>query len=88
MAGDLADRASIERALAGAYGCFGVTNFWEHFDKEAEHSRNLVDAGVSAVVPVDLHIRGCPPSPTRLLMGLLALLEPAANGEPGEQSAR
>jgi NADH:ubiquinone oxidoreductase subunit B-like Fe-S oxidoreductase len=26
-------------------------------------------------VPVDLHIPGCPPSPTALLGGLLALLE-------------
>ncbi len=34
--------------------------------------------GVSAVVPVDLHIRGCPPSPTALLGGLLALLEQSA----------
>ena len=33
--------------------------------------------GVSAVLPVDLHIRGCPPSPTALLRGLLALLETA-----------
>ena len=31
--------------------------------------------GVSDVVPVDLHIAGCPPSPTALLQGLLALLE-------------
>jgi len=31
--------------------------------------------GVSQVVPVDLHIRGCPPSPTDLLAGLIALLE-------------
>ena len=31
--------------------------------------------GVSAAVPVDLHIAGCPPSPTALLKGLLALLE-------------
>src|SRR5215471_15570958 len=31
--------------------------------------------GVSDVVPVDLHIRGCPPSPTELLKGLAALLE-------------
>ncbi len=31
--------------------------------------------GVSDVVPVDLHIPGCPPSPTDLLKGLLALLE-------------
>jgi len=32
--------------------------------------------GVADVVPVDLHIRGCPPSPTQLLRNLLALLEP------------
>ena len=31
--------------------------------------------GVSKVVPVDLHIPGCPPSPTALLQGLLALVE-------------
>jgi Ni,Fe-hydrogenase III small subunit len=31
--------------------------------------------GVADVVPVDLHIPGCPPSPTALLKGLLALLE-------------
>ena len=31
--------------------------------------------GVSAVVPVDLVIRGCPPSPTRLLLGLLSLFK-------------
>ena len=37
-----------------------------------------VVGGVSAVVPVDLHISGCPPSPTQLLSGLLALLETAA----------
>lgn len=30
--------------------------------------------GASAVLPVDLHIPGCPPSPTALLKGLLALL--------------
>jgi Ni,Fe-hydrogenase III small subunit len=31
--------------------------------------------GVSAAIPVDLHIRGCPPSPLQLLKGLLALLD-------------
>jgi Ni,Fe-hydrogenase III small subunit len=30
--------------------------------------------GISAAIPVDLHIRGCPPNPTQLLKGLLALL--------------
>jgi Ni,Fe-hydrogenase III small subunit len=43
-----------------------------------------VAGGVKDVVPVDLHIRGCPPSPTELLKGLLALLdnasEKASNG--------
>lgn len=33
--------------------------------------------GVHHVVPVDLTIPGCPPSPTELLAGLLALLEVA-----------
>lgn len=31
--------------------------------------------GVSAVVPVDLHIAGCPPTPIDLLRGLLALMK-------------
>ena len=35
-----------------------------------------VVGGVSNVVPVDLHIRGCPPDPVALLKGLLALMEP------------
>ncbi|CCG42087.1 NADH-quinone oxidoreductase subunit B family protein [Magnetospirillum molischianum] len=36
--------------------------------------------GVAAVLPVDLHIPGCPPEPTRILSGLLELLERAAKG--------
>jgi len=31
--------------------------------------------GVATVIPVDLHIGGCPPSPTALLQGLIALVE-------------
>ncbi len=45
--------------------------------------------GVSAVLPVDLHIRGCPPSPIALLRGLLALLDHVDLGAPakvGEES--
>ena len=34
--------------------------------------------GVGEAVPVDLHIRGCPPDPTQLLEGLIALLEKVA----------
>jgi Ni,Fe-hydrogenase III small subunit len=37
-----------------------------------------VVGGVGAVVPVDLHIDGCPPNPVKLLHGLLALLNPVA----------
>lgn len=34
-----------------------------------------VAGGVSAVLPVDLHIPGCPPPPIDILSGLLALLD-------------
>jgi Ni,Fe-hydrogenase III small subunit len=34
-----------------------------------------VAGSVKDVIPVDLHIRGCPPTPTDLLKGLLALLK-------------
>src|ERR1700758_3456306 len=34
-----------------------------------------VVGGVSAVIPVDLHIPGCPPSPMAILRGLIGLLE-------------
>src|SRR5437879_4365764 len=34
-----------------------------------------VVGAVASVVPVDLHIRGCPPRPAQLLSGLLALLD-------------
>jgi Ni,Fe-hydrogenase III small subunit len=34
-----------------------------------------VAGGVNDVIPVDLHIPGCPPSPRALLAGLLALVQ-------------
>jgi Ni,Fe-hydrogenase III small subunit len=34
-----------------------------------------VVGGVASVVPVDLHVPGCPPSPLEILRGLLALLD-------------
>jgi Ni,Fe-hydrogenase III small subunit len=33
-----------------------------------------VQDGISAAVPVDLRVKGCPPNPTQLLNGLLALM--------------
>jgi len=38
-------------------------------------SSYAVVGGVKNVIPVDLHIRGCPPSPAEMLKGLIALLE-------------
>ena len=38
-----------------------------------------VVGGVADVLPVDLHIAGCPPSPTKILSGMLALFN-----EPGD----
>lgn len=40
---------------------------------------------VDKVIPVDLHIRGCPPQPIALLKGLLALLDQAARRRPRER---
>ena len=37
-----------------------------------------VAGGVKDIIPVDLHIRGCPPSPTEILKGLLVLLDYAS----------
>ena len=42
---------------------------------------------VSAVVPVDLHITGCPPRPVEILKGLVALLDAASrSGAAGGRS--
>ena len=40
-----------------------------------------VVGGVSAVVPVDLHVPGCPPPPLDILRGLLSLLETVATAK-------
>ncbi|RVC96982.1 hypothetical protein EN753_30665, partial [Mesorhizobium sp. M2A.F.Ca.ET.029.05.1.1] len=45
-----------------------------------------VVGGVSDVVPVDLHIPGCPPPPIEILKGLIALLD-GANGKAGKTGA-
>jgi len=42
-------------------------------------SSYAVTGGLSQVLPVALHIRGCPPTPQDLLHGLLALMETPAS---------
>lgn len=47
---DLDSTESLTQAFAGAYGAFGVTNFWEHFspEKELEQAGNLARAAKAA----------------------------------------
>jgi uncharacterized protein YbjT (DUF2867 family) len=47
---DLDDVESLKKALAGAYGAYCVTNFWEHFsgEKEKAQARNLAAAAKAA----------------------------------------
>jgi uncharacterized protein YbjT (DUF2867 family) len=41
---DMDDPKSLEKAMEGCYGVYGVTNFWEHFGKEWQQGKNLIDA--------------------------------------------
>lgn len=53
VVGDLSDRASLDRAVAGADGGFSVQNYWEKgvgFDGEVRQGRNLADAAKAAGV--------------------------------------
>ncbi len=58
VAADLLDRASLERAFAGAHGVFAITNFWDGMasgkplgaDGEVKQGKNLVDAAKTAKV--------------------------------------
>ncbi len=47
---DLDDIASLEKAFAGAYGAFCLTNFWEHFsaEKEKVQAKNMAEAAKTA----------------------------------------
>jgi uncharacterized protein YbjT (DUF2867 family) len=56
VAADLDDEATLEPAFRGAYGVFGVTNYWEHFSPERELTqataiaRAAKQAGVTHVI--------------------------------------
>ncbi|HEU4520572.1 MAG TPA: NmrA/HSCARG family protein [Thermoanaerobaculia bacterium] len=47
---DLDSPPSLNAALRGADGVFGVTNFWEHFSREEQQGRHLVEAVAAADV--------------------------------------
>lgn len=44
VTGDLGDADAVHRAMDGAWGLFGVTDWWEHFDAEYRHGVHLVEA--------------------------------------------
>jgi uncharacterized protein YbjT (DUF2867 family) len=56
VAGDIDKPETLNKAFAGAYGAFCVTNFWEHFSAEREvtQARNMAkaakDAGLQHVI--------------------------------------
>ncbi len=50
VGGDLDDKASLDAAIAGCRCVFGVTNYWEHFEREYEQGKTLVDAVAAAGV--------------------------------------
>src|SRR5262245_9574632 len=49
---NLDDVESLKKAFTGAYGVYGVTNFWEHFsaEKEKAQAKNIADAAKAAGV--------------------------------------
>lgn len=52
VSANLDDVESLKKAFAGAYGVYGVTNFWEHFsgEKEKAQAKNIADAAKAAGV--------------------------------------
>ncbi|MBK9713201.1 MAG: NmrA/HSCARG family protein [Kouleothrix sp.] len=48
--GDLDDRESLRAALGGCYGCYGVTNYYEHFGHEYDQGKSLIDTVAAAGV--------------------------------------
>jgi len=54
VSADLSDPKTISAALKNSSVVFGVTNYWEHFDKELDHGKNIIDCcaenGVSNLV--------------------------------------
>jgi len=45
---DLNDTQSLTKAMEGAYGVLGMTDFWEVFHEEEKQGKNLVDAAKAA----------------------------------------
>lgn len=69
--GDMADRESLDAALAGCEAAFGVTNYFEHFDAEYELGAQFVDAVTDSAV--EHLVLSTLPSASRLSAGKLVV---------------
>ena len=67
--GDFEDPSSLKAAMQGCYGVFGVTNYWEAFEREVPQGKNLVDA--VALSGIEHFIFSSLPSATKLTHGQL-----------------
>lgn len=67
--GDFEDLPSLKAAMKGCYGVFGVTNYWEAFDREIPQGKNLVDT--AAASGIEHFIFSSLPSVTKLTHGQL-----------------
>jgi Ni,Fe-hydrogenase III small subunit len=69
-------RVALDRARAATpEPCFVVALGDCAVDGGVFKASYAVEGGTAAALPVDLLIPGCPPTPTQILAGLLALLE-------------
>jgi uncharacterized protein YbjT (DUF2867 family) len=48
--GDMADKESLDAALAGCEAVFGVTNYFEHFEAEQELGRQFLEAVTDSAI--------------------------------------
>jgi uncharacterized protein YbjT (DUF2867 family) len=69
VTGDFEDPASLKAAMKGCYGVFGVTNYWEAFEREVPQGRNLVDT--VAACRIEHFIFSSLPSAKKLTHGQL-----------------
>lgn len=82
--GDLEDVRSLQAAMKGCYGVFGVTNYWEAFEREYQQGQNLVDA--VAASGIEHFVFSTLPSAAKLTHGQLEVPHIDSKGRLEEYS--
>ncbi|KAI4135266.1 MAG: hypothetical protein LQ347_000814 [Umbilicaria vellea] len=72
VAADLEDKASLRKALEGAYAAYAVTNFWEKFSAELEVQQGKNVADVAKEVGLQHLVWSSLPNVTKLSGGALS----------------